>query len=320
MSKTIYLTEKQLSNLYKSIPQVKKVNSGIMDALAGNEGIAAESCDYEIGFEGDSPLNYAHVIGSAEPLAEEVNPEDVDLSSFEIKDTLNPKIWKNKKLDSRIRLRLLDIADKFIDWLDIEVDPTDIILTGSLASYNWDEKYSDIDLHILVDFSDFSTDEKLLKDYFDSKKKIWNEEHSGINILGFPVELYVQDTKEIHTASGIYSIERNRWLVKPLRKDLGSIDTNEDLIKDTVAEYMNIIDELSEDFDHYQDKVEIRDIYKEASQCMKRLKAERKIGLNSKNKEYSVGNIVFKTLRRNGYIEKIQSLKRQCFNLHYSLP
>ena len=36
-----------------------------------------------------------------------------------------------------IRTRLLEIAYEFIDFLDVDLVVTDIILTGSLSNYNW---------------------------------------------------------------------------------------------------------------------------------------------------------------------------------------
>lgn len=78
---------------------------------------------------------------------EEVNPKNIDLSSFKVKDTLNPKIFdQNQKMHPEIRTRLLMIADDFFDTLELPwVDVTDITLTGSLANYNW-SKFSDVDL------------------------------------------------------------------------------------------------------------------------------------------------------------------------------
>ena len=80
--------------------------------------------------------------------------EDIDLDSFRTRDTLNSKVWtEDKKLKPEVRTQLLKIADDFFESLevgDLEID--DIILTGSLSNYNW-SKYSDVDLHILVDFN-----------------------------------------------------------------------------------------------------------------------------------------------------------------------
>ena len=131
----------------------------------------------------------------------------ISLSSFRPQKVLNPKIWVGDKINSRVRLRLLDIADDFIDTLNIGwVKIKDIILTGSLANYNW-SKYSDFDLHILINFKDVDERTDFVKEYFDAKKNDWNNKHENLKIYGFPVELYVQDTNDTHTESGIYSLK-----------------------------------------------------------------------------------------------------------------
>lgn len=67
-------------------------------------------------------------------------------------------------------------------------------MIGSSAGYNWTPT-SDIDLHILIDFSQVDENEELVKNYVDSLKKIWNETHN-IYYKNHPVELYIQDAKE----------------------------------------------------------------------------------------------------------------------------
>ena len=133
----------------------------------------------------------------------------IDFTSFEPQDELNPKIWdSNWLINSRVRMRLLDIADTFIDSLDIDwVEIDDIILTGSLANFNW-SKFSDFDVHVVLRFKDVDERVEFVSNYFNSKKKIWNNEHDNLKIYGFPVEMYVQDSEEDHTSSGIYSLEK----------------------------------------------------------------------------------------------------------------
>ena len=84
-----------------------------------------------------------------------ISKEKIDLSSFEVRSTLNPKIYDvDQHMHEEIRRRLLMIADDFFETLKVEwVDIQDIILTGSLANYNW-SKFSDVDLHILIDFEE----------------------------------------------------------------------------------------------------------------------------------------------------------------------
>lgn len=231
---------------------------------------------------------------------DEVNAEDVNLQSFEVKNELQPDIWVNGKINSDVRKHLLDIADDFIDELEIRwVKPKDIIITGSLANYNWSE-YSDIDLHIVMKFSDIHEDVELLTDYFKAKKDLWNEQHKDLTIFGFPVEIYVQDTEEPHAASGIFSLLSNEWLVEP--KDLSNAKLNKDYIKDEAAKIMTKIDDL---YDSDEDEDEV---IKKAEHIMDYAKDLRKKGLATDAMEMSSGNIIWKTLRREGYIERLADL------------
>ena len=67
----------------------------------------------------------------------EIDSKDISLNSFKIKKELNPKFWPNGKLNSRVRLRLMDIADDFVKDLSVDwVKPKDVIFTGSIANYN----------------------------------------------------------------------------------------------------------------------------------------------------------------------------------------
>ena len=56
-----------------------------------------------------------------------------------------------------------------MDFLDIEFFIHDIILTGSLSNYNW-SKYSDVDLHILIDYNETEYNLDLLKGFSIVKK------------------------------------------------------------------------------------------------------------------------------------------------------
>ena len=76
--------------------------------------------------------------------------EDFDRDTLQSKSELTPEIWQDFRLKPEIRERLLAIAENFFNGLKLgEVSVRDIVLTGSLANYNW-SKYSDIDLHIII--------------------------------------------------------------------------------------------------------------------------------------------------------------------------
>ena len=66
------------------------------------------------------------------------------------------------------------IADDFFDTLELPwVDVTDITLTGSLANYNW-SRFSDVDLHIMIDYNEVDDNESLVSEYLSAKKNLWN--------------------------------------------------------------------------------------------------------------------------------------------------
>lgn len=240
-------------------------------------------------------------------------------SSFVPHDVLNEKIWlENGLLNSRVRLRLLDLADDFFDTLDIKwVEVKDIILTGSLANYNW-SKYSDLDVHILIDFKDVDEKIELVSNYLSAKKKIWNEKHEDIKIYGFPVEMYVQDINEEHVSSGIYSLEKNEWLIKPKKEDFESIQINKPFISKKVHEIVEKIDKFSELVNKYDDDYHLEKLSNRVKNLFDKIKGARKEGLKTSG-EYSSFNIIFKVLRRNGYLEKLYDLKTKTYDKIKSL-
>ena len=142
------------------------------------------------------------------------------ITSFEMQSRLNPAVWDNDQMRPAIRKRLQEIAEEFIEKLDLpNVEIKDIILTGSLANYNWSE-YSDLDVHIVVDFKEVAEDEGLVKKYFDAVRGNWNRTHD-IKVKGYEVELYVQDDDESHTSTGVYSILKDEWELEPIPRRIG---------------------------------------------------------------------------------------------------
>lgn len=240
-----------------------------------------------------------------------VEPDDVDLTSFNIKKHLNPKFWDDGHLDTRIRLKLLDIADDFFDSLDVDwVEPEDIIITGSIANYNWNKKYSDIDLHILVDYEDVDERVDFVREYFTLKKNVWNEKHKNLRIFGFPVEVYVQDANEPHASSGVYSIDKDKWLTEPDLDNLRSGKVNKKHVREMVSTYMNKIDCLIDIYKkHKDDEYEMEKVAKDAAEIFDEIKKMRKDDLAKYGREMCDGNIIFKSLRRSDYIGKLLKLK-----------
>ena len=163
-----------------------------------------------------------------EELIEDRTGDEKIIKSFETKDDLSPQIFEDGKMRDDIKKRLLEIADDFIETLGVDFFIHDIVLTGSLANYNW-SNFSDVDLHIMIDFKESKYNSDILKEFFDAKKAVWNEKHEVI-VKGYDVELYVQDVEEEHVSSGVYSVLHNKWLVKP-SKNKAKIDDRKILKK-----------------------------------------------------------------------------------------
>lgn len=225
------------------------------------------------------------------------------ISSFNVKDELNPVIWENPDnpssavMKEEIRLQLIEIANKFIEFLGYDIFVQDITMTGSLSNYNWSE-FSDIDLHIMYDFNESGTEKELYQDLFKLKKTLFNSTHD-ITVKGYEVELYVQDTNEPHISTGVYSVLFNEWLVEPSKEE---VTIDEKIIKDKVNQWQDIIDIVIEDIESGDEDLE--NGLEKITKVKDKLKKYRGCGLE-RDGEYSYENLVFKFLRRNGYIQKL---------------
>lgn len=256
-----------------------------------------------------------------EEVEEKIEPGEVSLKSFTIKKQLNPKFWKDGHLDSRVRMKLLDIADAFIKYIGIDwVEPKDIVMTGSLANYNWHDKYSDIDLHIMMNYSDIDENETLVDNYLYSQKELWNKDHEGISIYGFPVECFVENAEsEDGVESGVYSLERDEWVEEPKREHLATFKVNKSEIRRKIAWYINAVDELEFLYNEADDEYKERKVYKKACILWNKIKNERKEGFEKSNNEMNQGNIVFKALRRRDCIERVTKIKAKLYDKLQSL-
>jgi hypothetical protein len=243
---------------------------------------------------------------------EQNDPEDVDLSSFEFHDELNKDFWNQEddRLDPEIRQKLIAIANDFWNSLEVgDAEYDDITFTGSLAAHNY-SKFSDVDLHILVDFSDVDDKTDLVREYFNAMKSIWNRLHD-ILIKGYEVEIYVQDVNDPHEAQGLYSISNDEWIKKPV---LDKQDFDKDNVKKKAAGLMDQIDRLQPLID--DGKYEEAEKY--ADKLKEKIRKMRKTGLETVG-AYSVENLAFKVLRRNDYLGKLSDAKREAYDKMQSI-
>jgi DNA-binding Lrp family transcriptional regulator len=232
-------------------------------------------------------------------------PKEV-LDSFQLKPSLNPEFWDREELKKDIRDQLMKIAEEFFDGLNSpeKLVIKDIIFTGSLANYNW-SKYSDVDLHVIVDFETIDTKEEFIKQLFDSYKNLWNKNHD-ITIKGYDVELYLQDIKETLSANAVYSVKRNKWLLKPEKEKL---KINRNIIKKKALSFFDKLKDIKKiytegDYQRALDK---------SQELKDKIKKYRKSGLESGG-EYSLENLVFKVLRRTPYMEVLNDINSKSYD------
>lgn len=235
----------------------------------------------------------------------------IDLSGFKMQDELNPKIWdKEQKMKPDVKKTLLKIADDYFESLDLPgVDIEDVTMTGSLANYNW-SKYSDVDLHIVVDYNDIPVDEDLVTDFLKSKSSNWNKEHD-VTIYGYDVELYVQDINEPHHSTGVYSILKDEWVTKPKKQ---KISFNDKSVKEKSNRLMDRVEEIYDEMDDVDNGVTIKRVDK----LTEKIKKMRQSGLETGG-EFSVENIVFKVLRRNGMLDRLYDIKTVAYDKSVTL-
>ena len=233
-----------------------------------------------------------------------------DLKAFGVHKDLNQKVWDgDEKVRPGVKGALLDIVEEFMEGLDLGVEAEDIIMTGSLANYNW-SAFSDIDIHILVDFTEINDNKELVKKFVDALRSNWNKLHS-IMIKGHEVELYLQDVQEPHVSSGVYSLLTDRWLVKPSpSKPVLDKETATKKMKSFARE----VDKLSAIYDRGRHA----DALAFAQRLKDKLKRMRQTGLE-RSGIYAPENLAFKMLRRSGDIEQLFSIYTQAYDKAHSL-
>lgn len=217
---------------------------------------------------------------------------------------LNPAIWdESGNIHPDVAAHLLKIGKDFYADVELKAKLQDVILLGSSANYNWTPD-SDIDIHLVIDTDELGMpDEETTANYLDALKSKWNSDHN-ITVKGHKVETYIQDVEHKTHATGIFSLLKNQWLVKPVRE---KVELDRDLIKKMFGEYVGKINKVIQSPSPEKLKALLDDIYQ-----------MRQKGLDSKG-ELSTENLVFKLIRSKGYLEKIRELKIKIYDKGVSL-
>lgn len=228
-------------------------------------------------------------------LEEDVNPDEIDVSSVRFHSELNPIIWKKYHgeylLCPEFREKLLEISEKFSEYIRYngsKFTVEDIILTGSNCNFNYTPT-SDLDVHLIVDYDSISEDTELVSQYLYDKKILWSMKND-IKIKNVPIECYAADSSEDYVkGASYYSLLKSEWIVKP---DVKNVNVDMSAVREKASDLMNMIELASteDELEHVQNKIW----------------RMRSSGLHRKG-EFSIENIAYKILRSTGVLEDIKT-------------
>jgi len=219
---------------------------------------------------------------------------------------LNIKFWDNGVLRPEVKDKLLQIGTKWAEFAKIPSTAIeDMILVGGNANYNY-TRFSDLDLHLVVNKNEIADCPELLDDYLRDKKKLWALVHD-IKIYSHPVELYAQDEKDPLPANqGVYSVTQDKWLMEPRQV---KVDLTDPLLFAKVRDMMEKIDDLIEN-------------QADDSSVLKKLKnkiRDMRSSAIQQGGEFALENLVFKELRNRGYLDKLSNHIRHLEDTNLSL-
>jgi len=221
---------------------------------------------------------------------------------IEYNSVLNPKLWDHDHLKSEVRGALLRIAEDFKKYIDVPFDVTDIVITGGNANYNY-TTHSDIDLHLIADYDSVDCD-RTAAELFDTKRLLYKRDYS-IDIHDVPVELYVEDQDHPAVSGGSYSVLHNRWISKP-NPNLPKYD--EDALDHMVSVWHEVLKNAM--------KTGSLQTCRNAVQLLRKY---RKLGLATQQGEFSIPNLVYKSLRNDKTLEGITVMIDRLHDQEFSI-
>ena len=205
---------------------------------------------------------------------------------------LNPRIWgRDEHLLPEVREKLLAIAADFKEFLGLDLEVTDITISGSNAAYTYTD-HSDIDLHLVTDLPRADASD-VYRELFDAKKYQYNDQHD-FKIGGYDVELYVQNANQDPKSQGIYSVLNNEWISVPRRR---KPDIDDISVKSKYEDLGQRIEAAVKSGDAAQ-----------LEMLGKKVREFRQAGLD-KTGEFGPENLAFKVLRSNGTLDQLRTAR-----------
>lgn len=208
---------------------------------------------------------------------------------IELHPTLNPKLWDGMTLRPEVKQALMKIAQDFKEYIGVPFTVVDIQVAGGNANYTYTD-HSDLDLHLIADYTSTECDREAAE-LFDSKRLLYKEQYD-VRVKGVPVELYVEDVDHPAVSSS-YSIVRDQWIREP-KKEVAEFDRDE--LERMAKVWHTVIQNAIKTADRHN-----------LQTVLKLLRKYRKLGL-AKGGEFSIPNLVYKSLRNDSTIKGLTKL------------
>jgi hypothetical protein len=183
-----------------------------------------------------------------------------------------------------------------------------------MANFNY-TKLSNLDIYVVVNLDGINaTNSENITSKINHLRFIWNLDN-GISVRGYDVELFLVDDKNPHIESGLFSLSDNKWIKRP-EYDSPAIDDLD-------------IEKKIECIKYEIDQLQIRLIslktlpsnakalYQRAKKIKENITKMKKESALSGG-DFSMGNIIFKKLRNEGYIEKLIGLISNAYDKIYN--
>ena len=215
---------------------------------------------------------------------------------------LNPSIWQDENnLQPEVKEQIAKIAQHFKQFVDVEFPVLDIVVTGGQTGKYYTED-SDLDIHLITNYNQIDCDQEIAE-LFNTKKTLYKKTYD-IKIKGIEVELYVEDI-EMPAVGGAFSLVKNKWIRNPTQP-------NREIDKEKIE---NLSLKLSQKILKALSSNKL-DTLKEVKRMIWQY---RKLGL-AKEGEFGTANLVFKTLRNSGILQRLVDKILELENQKLSLP
>jgi len=247
-----------------------------------------------------------------------------------IHQELSPDLWhKNKKIKATVKKFIID---KLNEWLSLytKKKPKKIYIAGSMTGYQYTD-YSDIDVNVIIDLPDDKI--KHLASLLPNGELLPGTQH--------PVNYYITNTFKLSKSGSVYDLLNNRWVVRPQKQNTNihykavleitlswmrkiDLDINElkrdvmeyklyhhfynekdlELDRDEIEQYLQQKkSEIQSDIDtihitYYLIKKFRKEPFEKEDYKFDFLTQEDEIDAN-----YTINNLIYKTLERFGYLE-----------------